>query len=986
MEPNIIISSLKGKEQNANAQENPLNMDVVKEERKSGVRKIGHRGFDVISQKFFVEEQRLSKVDTITFDSFEKYYDFLEGDIYQDACYYQYSFSNEILRQFKLDGNKLKEKKCFVLDTIDNYAQPFSRKDMDEYNQYEGTVKIWVKQWIDRFDLCDTYEQFKKTCNAYEKSEMVQYRQIEVFLFQYIFCDQYSQQRFDIIMKYLSNDYKGSEKIILGLCLIYNPQSIFNSYVISDASDTRRVSLKKEIGKFVQNLENNDVEIVTESYFDKTTHFYCERTKAYCYINHRGRRVLNKSASAYMCRIFETFDEFIKYRNGDLKNCDLSGAIELDVDFSKYVTDDMTKLPLGKNAKLNYKIQKVYEDGKFSVAQFWYNEADRVVKRQIHTFSYFFDFAAFLKGDLSNANLIFCDGVKNLVDISEINLTNARLTSTLCDRFGILYSTYDYDRKNVGEFPIVERNEEQTLPVLQSFRKIAPEDEGIFEKKDNKITYISDLHLMHRIKNAGCKSKEDVLYVIGKIVGDIFRESSKLTLIGGDVSSEFSIFEMFVKMLRRMLDRYYIKRDFVFVLGNHELWSFPELSIEQIVEKYRKVLNENNMYLLHNELFYKNEVDDMGIIPYEELMQSDIATLHEKLKCTRLVILGGLGFSGYNEDFNAENGIYRETVDRETEIRESKKIENLYNKLIPVLERNNTIIFTHTPKKDWCSDAKSHSDFVYVSGHTHRNLFFDDGEERVYADNQIGYRNENIHLKSFFIDNEYDCFEDYEDGIYEITPQEYQNFTRGKNLYMTFNRPVNVLYMLKRNGYYCFIHKTKSGSLSILNGGALKKLNEKNIRYYYDNMEAVIATIQKPLSEYTAYQRNIAAVIRKIGGSGKIHGCIIDIDFYNHVYVNPIDLTVTAYWATDIINKVVYSNIPALLEAKCSEMYSNYQKLIEGGKIKALIVTSAKNEVSLMPQVYLETDIYRASREVKKLQKLSSHVLTTWYENTEKGE
>ena len=78
------------------------------------------------------------------------------------------------------------------------------------------------------------------------------------------------------------------------------------------------------------------------------------------------------------------------------------------------------------------------------------------------------------------------------------------------------------------------------------------------------------------------------------------------------------------------------------------------------------------------------------------------------------------------------------------------------------------------------------------------------------------------------------------------------------------------------------------------------------------------------------------------------------------MYVNPIDLTVTAYWATDIINKVVYSNIPALLEAKCSEMYSNYQKLIEGGKIKALIV--------------------------KKLQKLSSHVLTTWYENTEKGE
>ena len=27
----------------------------------------------------------------------------------------------------------------------------------------------------------------------------------------------------------------------------------------------------------------------------------------------------------------------------------------------------------------------------------------------------------------------------------------------------------------------------------------------------NRISYISDLHLMHRIKNAGCKSKEDVV-------------------------------------------------------------------------------------------------------------------------------------------------------------------------------------------------------------------------------------------------------------------------------------------------------------------------------------------------------------------------------------------------------------------------------------------------------------------------------------------
>ena len=62
----------------------------------------------------------------------------------------------------------------------------------------------------------------------------------------------------------------------------------------------------------------------------------------------------------------------------------------------------------------------------------------------------------------------------------------------------------------------------------------------------------------------------------------------------------------------------YCGKKFVFVLGNHELWGFPELSLEQIVEKYRNVLKMYGMYLLHNDLFYKNEADEVGIIPYNK--------------------------------------------------------------------------------------------------------------------------------------------------------------------------------------------------------------------------------------------------------------------------------------------------------------------------------------------------------------------------------
>ena len=95
---------------------------------------------------------------------------------------------------------------------------------------------------------------------------------------------------------------------------------------------------------------------------------------------------------------------------------------------------------------------------------------------------------------------------------------------------------------------------------------------------------------------------------------------------------------------------------------------------------------------------------------------------------------------------------------------------------------------------------------------------------------------------------------------------------------MTFNRQINVLYMLKKGGYYCFIDKAKTGSLTILNGGALKKLDLKDVQYYYDNMDAIITYIEAPLNKYTTYQEKIAKEIKKIGGSGRIHGCIIDVD------------------------------------------------------------------------------------------------------------
>ena len=55
-----------------------------------------------------------------------------------------------------------------------------------------------------------------------------------------------------------------------------------------------------------------------------------------------------------------------------------------------------------------------------------------------------------------------------------------------------------------------------------------------------------------------------------------------------------------------------------------------------------------------------------------------------------------------------------------------------------------------------------------------------------------------------------------------------------------------------RNGYYCFVHKSRNGSLTILNGGAMKKLEIQDVQYYYDNMDTMISTIKTPLDKFTS--------------------------------------------------------------------------------------------------------------------------------------
>ena len=1004
-EKRAIIARLKTKDKRRKIYHDSISdeykddKDIIDIERRIGIRRTDSIGFDVIDQTFFVNESLLYYNEFVQkeiwrksskkFEDFDSYYEYLNGEIYDNACYYQCDFSKV---GKELDKSKLYERKSFITDNIDNYTVAPSVDEEAVYKKNERNRKQ-CKAWIKKYRNSVSCEELTKNENNYRKSKLCSvltensgffsgmYRHF--MLWNYIYDAKNDARKFSALMEYMSN-YSCTGTLVREVCGIFNPKDIVERYNYTGSSRREIYKQKKKLRDIADAFNNGHVDSRVSAFFDERTHYYCERVryilkneKACCYDN------IMRELSTY--RFFETFEDFVEYRKGDLTNTDLSKDIKLDCDLSQYKMDNTTKLPIGTVKNLRYNVKKEYSNGKFVVEQAWYNENNVELKRYVHRFDYFFDFVAFLNGDLSGSDLLLCDGLKNLKDVSGIDFTEAKITSSICDKFGIRYKDYSIDTKKVESFEETRKYEKNTALVLQASREIAVSDNNelclsVYDMTTERVYYISDLHLMHKLEHSKPKSKTDVVYVLQNIINNIVSETGNLLLIGGDVASDYTIFELFIRLLRDELDKRRRSPDVIFILGNHELWEFPGLAFNKIVEKYEKLITECGMYLLQNNIIYKDSEHKIHRINNSELIRFTDKKIREKVRTSRIMFFGGLAFSGYNENFNADKGIYRSTISRAEEIKESRKFERLYNKVLSALPDKKLVIFTHMPMDCWGEEANYHKDYVYVSGHTHRNYFYDDGEVRIYADNQIGYANNNPHLKWFDLDNEYDYFSDYKDGIYEISREDYYKFYRGKNIQITFNRKVNVLYMLKKNGYYCFIYQSNGGSLNILNGGALKKLDRHDIRYYYDNMDTIIGMIKKPLDKYTGIQEKIALEIRKLGGDGTIHGCIVDIDCYNHIYVNPYDMKITGYSASDIINKTVYPSVPALLEKECPAMYEKYTKLLKGNsKNLPMLAKNVRADISVLPQTYLDTDIYRSSREIKKMQKLSSNILTAWF-------
>lgn len=536
------------------------------------------------------------------------------------------------------------------------------------------------------------------------------------------------------------------------------------------------------------------------------------------------------------------------------------------------------------------------------------------------------------------------------------------------------------------------------------------------------IYYITDIHLEHQlmplIEKLGQESNERynasfhstfftaVDDFLDKKVQELItsaEDNNSLLLVGGDVASSEELAMLFYKKLS-----HYWKGKILFILGNHELWDGHSLfdqnprTVDDIVNDYRERVNNRdiprmeqmrNVSFLENDIYivYKNQPSSHRIICEEQILNANNEELIDICSKASLIILGGIGFSGLNPYYNAELGLYRSTITSLEQDKElSERFYKIYEKLSLCARDRQVIVFTHTPVYDW-TNKPCNANWIYINGHTHQNnLIREENDAIILSDNQIGYKPQKWKLNAVNINGWYNPFGDYKDGIHEITSEQYKDFNIGRGIESKGCNYQGRIYMLKHDGLYMFILEREI-SLYLLVGGRIKKLDHDDIDYYYNNMSLYGQKVREAIKPYQQFLEAISKEVKSFGGTGKIHGCIIDISWFSHIYVNPFDGKVTPYWALDRYSRLPYENIQKLLEENNPLLVERFRLEHNRRNLpfidKYMIQNMNKNEVDVIPEWIFGTEMYEPSKVLRAVQYIwSQNVIRIWDEDILKSQ
>ena len=422
------------------------------------------------------------------------------------------------------------------------------------------------------------------------------------------------------------------------------------------------------------------------------------------------------------------------------------------------------------------------------------------------------------------------------------------------------------------------------------------------------------------------------------------------------------------------------------------------LQKEQGEKRYQKVIIENVFAVLGNHEMADFDTIEEATSFYSQLFRRlGIHFLNNSvLSNERLIILGGCGFAKYNPEFNATNTLNAKVFTREDEIKETDSFERVYREALDraKAERKPLIVLAHYPTKDWLKNDQCDSQAVYFTGHTHRNTSEGTEQRNIYADNQVGYKRKSVLFKTAKLGTVQNPFNDFEDGCYEITTEQYCDYYRysgnplsGVSVVNNVLRKGGRFFMIKHSGFYGFFTQNMSMEISICVGGKTRRIPEvKSIDYLMKNFDAMVSVYLKAMLPFRRAQEQISSEIQALGFSGRIHGCIVDVNYYNHVMLNPLDGTITYYYSPVFGTLQPYKTFAKLLEHIGSnylieeqDVQDKYSLMVTSGCLLSQDSFSTSAEVGELVTIDIKGSIYELSARINQLQRLfTSRVLRDW--------
>ena len=130
-----------------------------------------------------------------------------------------------------------------------------------------------------------------------------------------------------------------------------------------------------------------------------------------------------------------------------------------------------------------------------------------------------------------------------------------------------------------------------------------------------------------------------------------------------------------------------------------------------------------------------------------------------------------------------------------------------------------------------------------------------------------------------------------------------------------------------------------------------------------------------------AWQEAIAAELQHLGFDGTIHGLIIDLDFWNHVILNPSNGTISFYYSPTFGQIHEFESFEAQLHylgkdaTELHQLASNGSSVLLSGD-NVLQCSETQSDVADLTEVSKSRGAYAASRRVASYQRLfTGHVL-----------